>query len=242
MALDFPSGPSTGTVYVSTNGTTYTYDGIHWNGQVATPPTDSLSSGTSQLLVAADGTVTFPTLTTMSDSTASVVFNLADAVIAGLVDQSTTSTDFISTGTYGNPDVILAPYVVTEFTVSPPVALLVGDIISGAGYLVPSYVTFVGTDTFSSLIITATDLSNIDPVAHPQPGEVVTLARPVETLAFKIQSPENTSILLQPGVNGNILVNQDLIPLEDTVQSLGSVHYAATIMDTAFMVAQDHVT
>ena len=85
--------------------------------------TDRLTSSTSFLVVTSDNTVTFPTLTTMSDSTASVVFNLADATIAGIVTYSTTSTDFIPAGTYGNPSIINAPYTVTEFSVTPPIAL-----------------------------------------------------------------------------------------------------------------------
>jgi hypothetical protein len=33
-ALDFPSNPSTGTIYVGDNNVTYTFDGIKWMGQV----------------------------------------------------------------------------------------------------------------------------------------------------------------------------------------------------------------
>lgn len=33
MALDFPSNPTTGTVYIGTNDVTYTYDGVKWLGQ-----------------------------------------------------------------------------------------------------------------------------------------------------------------------------------------------------------------
>jgi hypothetical protein len=33
MALDFPSNPSTGTVYYGTNDVTYTFDGVKWLGQ-----------------------------------------------------------------------------------------------------------------------------------------------------------------------------------------------------------------
>ena len=186
-------------------------------------PSDRISSGTSQLVVTADNTVTFPTLTTMSDSTASVVFNMADAVIGGLLDYSTTSTDTLGIGVYGNADAITAPWAVTEFTVAPDITLQVGDIVSGAGYPVPSYIIFVGTGGFSSIVITSTDFSNDTPAALPQAGQTVTIARPTETLAFDIRSPNNTSILINPGNSGNIIMNHDLIPLQDNVQSLGSV-------------------
>lgn len=186
-------------------------------------PSDRISSGTSHLVVTSNNTVTFPTLTTMSDTTASVVFNLADAEIAGLVDFSTTSTDTIAIGTYGNTDTITAPWAVTEFTAAPAISLLVGDIVSGAGYPVPSYIIFVGTFGFSSIVITSTDFSTYPPPALPQAGQTVTIARPVETLAFDIQSPPNTSILINPGSGGNIVMNHDLIPFQDNRQSLGSV-------------------
>ena len=185
--------------------------------------TDRITSGTSHLVVTSNNTVTFPTLTTMSDTTASVVFNMADADIAGLLDYSTTSTDTIAIGTYGNTATITAPWAVTEFTVAPEVELLIGDIVSGAGYPVPSYIIFVGTFGFSSIVITSTDFSTYPPPQLPKAGQTVTIARPIETLAFDIQSPPNTSILINPGSGGNIVMNHDLIPLADNQQSLGSV-------------------
>lgn len=186
-------------------------------------PSDRISSGTSQLVVTADNTVTFPTLTTMSDTTASVVFNMADATVLDLPAYSTTSTDEIAIGTYGNTATISAPYVVTRFAVAPAIELQTGDIISGPGYPVPSPIEFVGTGSFSSIVITHTDLTDIAPLAYPQPGEEVTLARPMQTMAFDIRSPADTSILINPGAGGNIILNNDLIPLNDNVQSLGSV-------------------
>jgi hypothetical protein len=186
--------------------------------------TDRITSSTSRLVVTSDNTVTFPTLTTMSDTTASVVFNMADAVISSIIDYSTTSTDFIAVGVYGNADIINAPYAVTEFTFTPAVNLLIGDIVSGAGYRVPSStIVFVGTGPSTAIVVTYSDFSNYQPPQFPQPGQTVTIARPIETLAFNIQAPANTSILVNPGSGGNIVMNHDLIPLNDNVQSLGSV-------------------
>ena len=185
--------------------------------------TDRITSSTSKLVVTSNNTVTFPTLTTMSDSTASVVFNMADAVIASILDYSTTSTDTLGIGVYGNTATITAPWAVTEFTVAPDITLQVGDIISGAGYPVPSYIIFVGTGGFSSIVITSTDFSNDAPAALPQAGQTVPIARPTETLAFDIRSPNNTSILINPGQDGNIILGKDLIPVENNVQNLGSV-------------------
>ena len=185
--------------------------------------TDRISSGTSALVISEDNAVTFPTLTTMSDTTASVVFNMADAVISSIIDYSTTSTDFIDIGVYGNADIINAPYAVTEFTFTPEVNLLIGDIVSGAGYDIPSYIIHAGTGTLAAIVVTDSDFSNYPLPKFPQPGHTVTIARPMETLAFNIQAPANTSILINPGSGGNIVMSHDLIPLEDNVQSLGSV-------------------
>ena len=186
--------------------------------------TDRITSSTSKLIVTSDNTVTFPTLTTMSDTTASVVFNMADAVISSIIDYSTTSTDFIDIGVYGNADIINAPYAVTEFTFTPEVNLLIGDIVSGAGYRVPSStIVFVGTGPSTAIVVTYSDFSDYPPPQFPQPGQTVTIARPIVTLAFNIQAPPNTSILVNPGSGGNIVMNHDLIPLNDNVQSLGSV-------------------
>ena len=215
----------TGTNFTITNISYFTNDvGYLTSGTVNTYiATDRITSSTSQLVVTADNTVTFPTLTTMSDSTASVVFNMADATVLDLPAYSTTSTDEIAIGTYGNTAAISAPYVVTRFATTPAVALQIGDIISGPGYPVPSPIEFVGTGSFSSIVITHTDLTDIAPIAYPQPGEEVTIARPMQTLAFDIRSPADTSILINTGSSGNIIMNHDLIPLQDNRQSLGSV-------------------
>jgi len=58
MALDFPSGAGVGAVYTGTNGTTYTYDGIRWNGQVAAPAVSGLTNGDQTLTIAKTTNVT----------------------------------------------------------------------------------------------------------------------------------------------------------------------------------------
>jgi len=217
---------STGTIYMggiaiqmNTSTRQLTVDGIVIGE--STPP-NILTSGTYTVSLSSIGELSMLNGTTFSNSTASVVFNMTDAIVSEILTYSTTSTDQLVVGQYGITTTINAPFTVTEFVTSPVATLLIGDILSGPGYSIPSNIVYVGTGTWTSVVITNTDLSTAPPITHPLPATEVTIARPTTTLAFDIQSPNNTSILVNPGTSGNVIINQDVIPFENNVQSLGS--------------------
>jgi hypothetical protein len=65
--LNFPnSGLTIGDQYTGDNGTTYIYDGVKWVGQtVGASPGNSLVNGDKEVILETDGSLTFPTLSTL---------------------------------------------------------------------------------------------------------------------------------------------------------------------------------
>ena len=226
--IPISSSGGSGGSFTVTNISYFTNDvGYLTSGTVNTyvTPTDRLTSGTSHLILTEDGTVTFPPGAALFQNTSSIVVNLVDAVLDSVVEYSTTSTDFIPAGTYGNDNIVYPPYAVFRLTVSPPVALFQGDIVAGPSVPVGTAITYAGTGTFVSDIITDADYSVLLGgilIVPPVPGVPLTFARPIVQQSFVITTPTNNSIGLIPGDGGTVIVHSDLIPLDQGTQNLGS--------------------
>ena len=187
--------------------------------------TDRLTADSATLVLSSDGTVTFPPGATLYQNTASIVVNLADAVLDSVLTYSTTSTDFIPAGTYGNANIVYPPYAVFQLQTTPPVALFQGDIVAGPSIPVGTAIIYAGTGTFTTDIITNVDYSVLLGgilIVPPVPGVPLTFARPEVQQSFAITAPANNSIGLIPGDGGTVIVHKDLIPFDAGTQNLGS--------------------
>ena len=193
--------------------------------------TDRLTSGTSALILDSTGAVTFGQPgsvipgAVLYQNTAAIVVNLIDMVLDQVLDFSTTGTDFIAAGTYGNPDAVYPPYAVFRLTGSPPIAVFDGDIVSGPSIPVGSSIKYAGTGTFTSTFITDSDYTLLfdgELVIPPPNGVPITFARPLVQQSFSITTPADNSIGLVPGAGGTIIAHKDIIPFEVGTQSLGS--------------------
>ena len=194
-------------------------------------PTNMLTSGTNRLVLSSDGSVTFGVPDSiipgavLYQNTAAIVVNLVDMVLDSVPTYSTTSTDFIEVGTFGNESRVYPPYTVFRLTTTPPIALFNGDIIAGPSIPVGTAITYAGTGSFTTSVITDADYTLLvggSLIVPPPPGVPITLARPIVQQSFSITTPANNSIGLVPGTGGTIIAHKDIIPYEVGLQSLGS--------------------
>lgn len=236
MALDFPANPSIGSVYTGTNSIIYIFDGIKWQGQIQ--PQTELNTGliryydnnieglTSQdinITTIGTGTVTVPSLTlpvgSLLEETATIETIIADLILDTVVDYSTGTGDTLTIGTIGNPKGINHPWTVYRFTTVPTPALEVNDIIAGPGVPVGSTISYVGTGTYDSYIVT----DKVFPLGVPVGGTIITTVRPVVNATISIKTNVDTDISLEPGGGtGVIISHSDIVPFTNNNQSLGT--------------------
>ena len=132
MALDFPSGPEIGAIYTGTNGIIYVYDGIKWEGQVATVIPNELNTGYIRyyhdsieglidggdinLTTVGTGTVRAPSLTlpvgSLVEEIASIEVIIEDLTLDTVVDYSTGTGDTLVIGTIGNTTGYAHPWAI----------------------------------------------------------------------------------------------------------------------------------
>ena len=167
------------------------------------------------------------------DSNTSSIYTLSQLTLTNVVNYSQTSTDVLSIGEYGLQNGIPAPYAVYEFTQNPNPPLQVGDLLSGAGIpnILPlssvgftgTVVLAVGTGTWSNYVIGFSDYSNYsNTIGIPAPGIAVIVGRNTVNTNLAISTQPTTDIALFPGINGNIIVDSNIIPLTNDRWSLGS--------------------
>ena len=143
-----------------------------------------------------------------------------DLTLSSTVDYSTGEGDNLAIGDYGLPNGIAHPWIVYEFTTTPAPVLQLDDIISGAGIPVGSTVLFVGSGSYSKIVITNVAQPLELPVA--QPNITVSIVRPIINAALAISTPANTNIALIPGTTGFITNHSSIIPDATNIYDLGS--------------------
>ena len=171
------------------------------------------------------GSVSVPSLKipvgSLISGSSSIVANIAVLILSSVIDSSSNYNPAIAltAGQYGIPNGIPAPWTVYSFTTTPAPVLQVNDIIAGAGIPLNSSVVYVGSDAYSTYVITNTAVVTIAP---PINGETVTTARAIVNSGFAIRTQNSTDITLNAGPGGNIVPHSDILPYTTNQWRLGS--------------------
>ena len=137
--------------------------------------------------------------------------------ITGLVwDQalaySTSPTDQLYIGEYGLTNGISAPYTVVQFTTVPSPPLQIGDLMTGNNVPYDSYVLFVGAGLYNNIVIISQTVNgNIPPY-----GTQLNFTRAIVPAALSISTQTGTDISLNPGADGKVVVNGNVVPNDNS--------------------------
>ena len=200
---------------------THDYVDIAINTVTSTLHPDRITSGTNSVYVTEDGKLNLASGSILFYTTSTPVVNLVDVTINSILEYSTTVTDYISTGTYGNISPITAPFTVIQLATTPPIPLFTGDIIGSGGFPVPSTVIYAGTGTYTTVLILDSDFSVLPaPLSYlPETG---TIARPLTNPSLTVQTDPGVDLALNPGGENNVIIHNDLVPVDDFSSNLGS--------------------
>jgi hypothetical protein len=124
-------------------------------------------------------------------------------------------------GSYGIPINVPPPWTVYQLTTTPTPALILGDIISGAGVPAPSAVVTPGTGANANVFVTNQTYTGY-PTPVPTPGTIITVARPITHNALNLATLANTDVSLNPGAGGQIVLSSNIIPSQTNSYSLGT--------------------
>jgi hypothetical protein len=185
----------------------------------AYPATNRISSGTVAVYVTADGKFNLPRGSLLFNNTTSVVASLADITLQQILTHSTTSTDYVPIGTYGNDYPYNAPYTVIQLAITPPLPLFQGDVVASPGFPVPVTIKYAGTGSFATTLILDSDFSQL---LLPIPPVLMTVARPLVNDSLTIECAAEVDLVLKPGGSRNTIMHNDLIPFSQYGSSLGS--------------------
>ena len=147
-----------------------------------------------------------------------VISNITNRLVLNAYEFSATVD--LPAGTYGNPDIIPAPWAAYQFTISINPILQIGDAIAGAGIPALSTVTYVGTNGFDDWCVTgiAPPLGNLT-----IGGKVhITRLRTNDALIISTTTAD-TDISLQPaGQFGRVTAGSSIHPLVSDQYNLGT--------------------
>ena len=172
--------------------------------------------------------IKFPVATTTASATmltgdSLLVLNILAAQISSstAVTWSVGPGDYIPQNTYGNSNGINAPWTVIALQDTPVIPLLISDVVAGAGIPVSSAIQFVGTGTYSNIIIIDSTLDGL-PITPPAYPGLVTFERPTINNGISIITTTATDITLNAGAGGSVISHSDLLPFTTNSWSLGS--------------------
>ena len=181
--------------------------------------TYNLGSNDSYWNTAYTNLIKLPVGSIIQHRAASIEVIVADLTLAQTVDFSTGEGDNLNIGDYGLSQGIAHPWIVYQFTTTPSPALQLDDVIFGEGIPFGSTVLFVGTGSYSDIVITNIAQPDILPA---QPNALVHIVRPIVNAGLDLSTLADTNINLTPGANGYIINGSSIIPLESNMYDLGS--------------------
>jgi len=149
----------------------------------------------------------------------SIIANISNEELNAVVEYGNSAA--LSIGDYGLPFGITGvPYVVYELKDTPSPALQIDDVVGGAYIPVGSKLLYVGSGTYSKIIIT--DKNFASGALLPVQNTVLVFARETVNQGLSILTPDNTDITINPGAGGHIVPHADIIPYTTNEWSLGS--------------------
>jgi hypothetical protein len=151
--------------------------------------------------------------------TTGIVPVITTGILSSVLTYSAGNT--LPAGSYGIPIDVPPPWTVYQLTTTPTPALILGDIISGAGVPAPSAVVTPGTGANANVFVTNQTYTGY-PTPVPVPGTVITVARPITHDALNLATQANTDVSLNPGTGGQIVLSANIIPNQTNSYSLGT--------------------
>lgn len=162
--------------------------------------------------------VAIPTGTLLSGSS-NIAYVIADLTLSNILAYST--GNLLPAGSYGNPNQVPAPWSVYEFTTNPFPILELEDVLSGTGVPKTGSIQYIGTGANSNIVVVSSTYDGlITPI--PEYGTTISVARTVLNAGFQVGTQANTDIVLSPGLGGGIVFAGNIVPLADSVFTLGS--------------------
>lgn len=159
---------------------------------------------------------------TLLEGTQVVVPIIDSLTLSSVLDYSTGPGDTLPSGTYGIPGGVAPPWAAYQFTTVPTPALEPQDIVSGAGVPADSQVVYIGTGVGNTNIVVTTQTYQDLPTPVPTPGTTISVARALTKAGLSISTITDTDLALNPGNNGNIIINGSILPLTDNEFYIGS--------------------